>query len=81
MDYFKGGIEMKKDIKNFVEENKDKMVLAITYDKDKKAGKKFDIVFEIPDDEKDTAVLVNKLQSCVNVLEAMKSGIEIRKLF
>ena len=72
---------MKKDIKNFVEENKDKMIFAIAYDKDKRAGRRFGIVFEIPDDEKDVKVLVNKLQSCINVLEAMKSGIEVRKLF
>ena len=66
---------MKKDIKNFVEQNKDKIVFAVTYDKDKRAGKRFDIVFAIPDDEKDVTVLVRKLQSCVNVLEALKQGI------
>jgi len=72
---------MKKDIKSFVEENKDKMIFAIAYDKDKRVGRRFGIVFEIPDDEKDVKVLVRKLQSCINVLEAMKSGIEVSKLF
>ena len=72
---------MKKDIRSFVEGNKDKMILAIAYNKDKRAGRRFGIVFEIPDDDKDVADLVKKLQSCINVLEAMKSGIEVRKLF
>ena len=57
------------------------LLLYLAYPSFSLIFKKFNIVIEIPDDEKDVVDLVNKLQSCANVLEAMKSGIEIRKLF
>lgn len=64
---------MKKDIKSFVEENKDKIVFAISYDKDKKPGKKFDCLIQEQAIAEDIDDLRENLHSAINVLEALKN--------
>ena len=66
---------MKKDIKNFVEQNKDKIVFAVTYDKDWRAGKRFDLVIQEHAIADDIDELTRRLRSAINVLEALKQGI------
>ena len=66
---------MKKDIKNFVEQNKDKVVFAVTYDKDRRAGRKFDLMIQEQAIADDIEELTRRLRSAINVLEALKQGI------